>query len=399
MTWPNNDTGSWTYWCPEEAWFPLGTNTTFNQTEAILTHLGSIGVEPSGACKETLLKYVSVSRCDNPPVELQGLYVDSVDSGTELRRQCQAALCIQRCWRGRKSRRAWVNCPLDFPVDLSKVELCDPDVAASVNPSSPPLCDPGLYCKGGTKLHSRCEGCGEILPVIHASESLSFCKFCAERTCSDASNIGRCYENVEIESATNPRKPGAWISAEPKIPPGAYFLFAASMQNRQSQGSESEWHCKVQDEWTNLSASERSAWTMRVEEMQDQYREQKEQFKLYGRYQVPMESPVPSDPTNKSATASHQNSDESPEFSSEQIHVIIKETILSLIQQLSDSPRWQGASVDEIQRIVAEHQSAYTMGDGHMYSKVEVRQLSVEICRSCIDAFVAAEGDDPPDRD
>ena len=66
-----------------------------------------------------------------------------------------------------------------------------------------------------------------------------------------------------------------------------------------------------------------------------------------------MESPVPSDPTNKSATASHQNSDEFPEFSFEQIHVIIKETILGLLQQLSDSPRWQGASVDEIQRIVA----------------------------------------------
>ena len=77
----------------------------------------------------------------------------------------------------------------------------------------------------------------------------------------------------------------------------------------------------------------------------------------------------------------------------EQIHVLMQETVLSLVEQLSDSPRWQGASRDEIKRIAAEHQNSYPFGDGQLYSKVQVRKLFVSICHSCIDAFVAPPGE------
>ena len=74
---------------------------------------------------------------------------------------------------------------------------------------------------------------------------------------------------------------------------------------------------------------------------------------------------------------------------------MIEETLLALIGQLSESPRWIGCSSDKVKAIAAENKSAYKLEDGTMYSKVHVRELSVRICLSCIDVFIAPASDDP----
>ena len=205
----------------------------------------------------------------------------------------------------------------------------------------------------------------------------------------------------------------AGTAAEPKRPPSAYYLYVADERENIEGPLSDGTVLHFQKGWEALGPERKEEYQSRAEQMQLQYDSQVSEYRENERFDAFAEEcsrndscsedgtdsnrdeevsnvgeSLLSDPTNKSATASHQNSDEFPQFSSEQIHVIIKETIISLIPQLSDSPRWQGASVDDIQRIVAKHQSAYTIGDGHMYSKVDVRQLSVEICRSCIDAFL-----------
>ena len=43
---------------------------------------------------------------------------------------------------------------------------------------------------------------------------------------------------------------------------------------------------------------------------------------------------------------------------------MMKATILNLIEQLSDSARLQGASLDEMKRIAEEHQSAHALDNG-----------------------------------
>ena len=98
---------------------------------------------------------------------------------------------------------------------------------------------------------------------------------------------------------------------------------------------------------------------------------------------------IASDSATATASISPENSDESLEYSAELMRVMIRETVLNIVQQLSESPRWLGASREAIERIAAEHQNSYSLGDGQLYSKAQVRELSVCICRSCIDAFVA----------
>ena len=100
------------------------------------------------------------------------------------------------------------------------------------------------------------------------------------------------------------------------------------------------------------------------------------------------------DSTAGNDSACQESSKDAPEYSSEQVHSMIQETILLLIEQLRESPRWQGAAVDEIKRIAAEHKSVYMLGDGRMYSKAHVKELSVRICSSLIDAFISPAADD-----
>ena len=91
------------------------------------------------------------------------------------------------------------------------------------------------------------------------------------------------------------------------------------------------------------------------------------------------------------SSTSQETTDDDPVFSSEQMHTMIQELILIMVEEVSHSPRFQGASVDQMKAIAAEHKAAYLLGDGSMYSKVQGRELSVSICRSCIDAFVTPE--------
>ena len=98
---------------------------------------------------------------------------------------------------------------------------------------------------------------------------------------------------------------------------------------------------------------------------------------------------IASDSATATASIRPESSDESLEYSAELMHAMIRETLLNIVEQLSESPRWLGASREAIERIAAEHQNAYSLADGQLYSKAQVRELFVCICRSCIDAFVA----------
>ena len=98
-----------------------------------------------------------------------------------------------------------------------------------------------------------------------------------------------------------------------------------------------------------------------------------------------------SDQATTTSVTGEEESDDVLEYPADQVQMMIQEMVLNFVEQLSDSPRWQGATREEIKRIAAEHQNSYPLGDGQLYSKAQMRELSVSICHSCINAYVAPE--------
>merc|ERR1712194_282128 len=78
------------------------------------------------------------------------------------------------------------------------------------------------------------------------------------------------------------------------------------------------------------------------------------------------------DCSNNQVEAAMEITDEDfPEYNAEQMHMMIEETTLTLLEQLRETPRWQGASAQQVTALVAEHKSTYALGDGRMYSKTQ----------------------------
>jgi hypothetical protein len=85
---------------------------------------------------------------------------------------------------------------------------------------------------------------------------------------------------------------------------------------------------------------------------------------------------------------------DTPQYSSKQMHVIIQQVVDLEISQLREIPHWQGVPDDVVAGIVAKLQGSYVLSDGSFYSRSHARELVETIgclCRDVVTPFLATD--------
>jgi len=122
-----------------------------------------------------------------------------------------------------------------------------------------------------------CSGCGDDLSFFCFCDTPPCCRHCAPlRLRADG------FEDAAAQEV--------WVTAEPKRPPSAYFLFAASRSKALGSTSEHVEQTMITN-WRGMTTVERKVWVAQAAELSSVYEKQREQYKVLGRYRLSPDIP------------------------------------------------------------------------------------------------------------
>lgn len=201
------------------------------------------------------------------------------------------------------------------------------------------------------------------------------------------------------DSACAARFEAAWVHAEPKRPPSAYFLYMEDAKSKIDGEIDAAAIQKIQSGWKHLDAQIRETHESEASKLQAVYDEQRFDYLEYGRYKVqarsaanaaPFEARVPVVATQEDLHSAHSE-EEVTEFSHEQFHHVV-DMAVKYRSEKAGLP--DGLFSDVATRVKQAFPCASGFEGGQpIFSRAQVRQLLEVIAQKCSESLAESGSD------